>query len=296
MIRPITISYRAADGSLASRTFATYATHHGPIVRAASGKWIAVAMLNDPVPQLEQSWLRTKTFDYASFIKVAELKADSSNNTLFADDKGEIAFLAPQFVPRRDDRFDYKAPVDGADPATDWHGLHALDELPSVVNPATGWAANTNNAPWSSAGPASPRQADFPRYMDTFGQNYRGIHYIRELIGRHDFTLERLRDAAFDPAMPAFDDILPPLIAAWDALPAADPLKDRLKEQVATLRAWDRRWAADSVGTTLAILWGDELWDPYAQSGEGKKAFDYILSRSPHDKLEALGAGFGAAG
>ena len=286
--RTITVRWRGADGSMKSRDFATYATHHGPIVRAVGGKWIAIAMLNDPVPQLEQSWLRTRATDYASFMKVAERKANSSNNTLFADDKGEIAFLAPQFVPRRSDRFDYKGPVDGADPATDWKGLHALDELPRAVNPASGWAANTNNAPWSAAGPDSPRQADFPRYMDTFGQNYRGIHYARLLLGRHDFTLEKLRAAAFDSALPAFDDILPPLIAAWDGLPDADPLKARLKEQIAVLRGWDRRWAADSVATTLAVLWGDQLWDPYAESGEGKKAFAYILARSPREKLEAL--------
>ena len=284
----ITIRYRATDGVLRSRDFDTFATHHGPIVRAVGGKWIAIAMLNSPIVQLEQSWLRTRATDYASFIKVAERKADSSNNTLFADDKGEIAFLAPQFVPRRDNRFDYKAAVDGADPATDWRGLHALGELPSVVNPASGWVANTNNAPWSAAGPDSPRAADFPRYMDTFGQNYRVIHYSRLLLGRHDFTLETLRAAAFDATMPAFDDILPPLIAAWDLLDAADPLKAKLREQVETLRAWDRRWAADSVATTLAILWGDELWDPYALSGEGKGAFKYILSRPPHEKLEAL--------
>jgi acyl-homoserine-lactone acylase len=286
----ITIRWRAPDGSMTSRAFVTYATHHGPIVRASGGKWIAVAMLNNPIPQLEQSWLRTRATDYADFMKVAELKANSSNNTLFADDKGEIAFLSPQFVPKRDDRFDYAHVVDGADPATDWHGLHALDELPSAVNPASGWAFNTNNAPWSAAGPDSPRQADFPKYMDTFGQNYRGFHAIRLLLPKRPFTLETLRDAAFDSDLPAFDDLLPPLIQAWDDLPAADPLKAKLTEQIGALRAWDHRWSAESVPTALAILWGDEMWSRHAGIGDGRKSFSYITHRSAAEKLQALAA------
>ncbi len=286
--RTVTLRYRLADGSFRSRSFVTYATHHGPIVRAANGKWIAVAMLNSPVAQLEQSWLRTKAVDYASFVEVAQRRANSSNNTLFADDKGEIAFLAPQFVPKRDSRFDYRYPVDGADRATDWRGLHGLNDLPSAVNPASGWAVNTNNAPWFSAGAASPRQSDFPPYLDTFGQNYRGIHAIRLLMGRHDFTLESLRAAAFDSAMPAFDEVIPPLLAAWDGLRENDPMKARLRDQIALLRGWDNRWSADSVATTLAVLWGEDLWNPDNEDGEGPKAVGYLLRQPATAKLEAL--------
>src|SRR3546814_3339709 len=130
--------------------------------------------MNTPIPALKQSWLRTKTRDYASYMQVAALKANSSNNTLFADDRGEIAYLHPQFIPKRDDRFDYRKPVDGSDPATDWHGLLSLDAAPHVLSPANGWVFNTNNWPYSAAGADSPKHADYPRYMDTFGENPRG--------------------------------------------------------------------------------------------------------------------------
>ena len=129
--RKIVIAYRTPEG-LKRRAFTVYRTHHGPIVREANGKWIGFALMHRPIEALEQSFLRTKARDYASFMKVAELKANSSNNTLFADDKGEIAYLHPQFVPVRDNRFDYTKPVDGTDPATDWKGLHALDDLPQL--------------------------------------------------------------------------------------------------------------------------------------------------------------------
>src|ERR1700722_8667459 len=63
-VKAIKLTYRAADGAKVTREFKTYATHHGPIVREADGKWIAVALMNRPVAGLEQSFLRTKSTDY----------------------------------------------------------------------------------------------------------------------------------------------------------------------------------------------------------------------------------------
>ena len=107
-----------------------YRTHHGPVVREKDGRWVSVALMQKPVEALSQSYLLTKARTYAEFMKTMELRANSSNNTVYADRDGNIAYLHPQFIPRRDDRFDYTRPVDGADPATDWQGLHALDDAP----------------------------------------------------------------------------------------------------------------------------------------------------------------------
>src|SRR6185312_12403942 len=141
----ITIPYRAEGGRMAQQSFTVYRTHHGPIVRACQGKWIAVSLLNKPIEALEQSFGRTKTHDLAAFLKVSELDANSSNNTLFADSKGETALLLPQFMPRRDNRFDYTKPVDGSDPATDWRGMTPFSDMPKVINPRAGWVYNSND-------------------------------------------------------------------------------------------------------------------------------------------------------
>ena len=280
--RQITLSYRNKDGALAQRSFTAYFTHHGPIVREANGKWIAEALMNKPIPALEQSWLRTKTHDLASYMKVAELKANSSNNTLFADDKGEIAFLLPQFVPKRDNRFDYTKPVDGSDPATDWQGLTPLDQLPQVVNPPNGWTFNTNDWPYSAAGPYSPKKADYPRYMDTFGENPRGLHATRLLTGIKQVTLPSLITAAFDSYLPAFARQLPILIADYDALPANDPLRAKLAGQIQLLRDWDYRWGIASMPTSLAVFWGDTLWDEVskADTAEGLSIYDRMAEKA----------------
>ncbi|NID17533.1 penicillin acylase family protein [Luteibacter yeojuensis] len=290
-VREIVVPVRAADGSLIERRFTTYATHHGPIVRADGDKWIAEALMNKPLEALQQSWLRTKANDYAAYMKVAEFKANSSNNTLYADDKGNIAYLHPQFIPKRDDRFDYTKPVDGSNPDTDWQGLLPLDRAPHVFNPATGWAFNTNDWPYSAAGPDSPKPADFPRYMDSVGENPRGLHATRVLTGRKGFTLASLIDAAFDPYLPAFARQLPILIADYDALPASDPMKQTLAGPVALLRTWDYRWGIASMPTSLAVFWGDILWDKASKldTAEGLSVYDVMAEKAgPKARLGAL--------
>jgi acyl-homoserine-lactone acylase len=258
-VRPVTIRYRLPSGKLASRSFTTWFTHHGPIVRAGDGRWISFAMMNRPVEALQQSYLRTKATDLASFMQIAQLKANSSNNTIFADDKGEIAYLHPQFVPRRNDRFDYTKPVDGRDPATDWGSLHSLPELPNVISPPNGWVDNNNNAPWSAAGAFSPKAANYPRYMDMYGENFRGVHALQLLTHSRGWTLDKLTAAAYDSFQPGFTALIPGLIEAYDHLPTTDPRRARLSAQIAMVRGWNYRWGAQSVPQTLAMVWGLKL-------------------------------------
>ncbi|HEY8948388.1 MAG TPA: penicillin acylase family protein [Rhizomicrobium sp.] len=289
--KAVTITYRKPDGGKATRSFTTYYTSHGPVVREANGKWISMALMNTPVAALEQSWLRTKATDYASYLKVAELKANSSNNTIFADDKGETALLLPQFMPRRDDKFDYTKPVDGSDPTTDWQGLTPLSDLPQVVNPKNGWLYNTNNWPYSAAGADSPRQADYPKYMDTVGETPRGIHAMRVLNAQKNFTMETLLASAFDPYMPAFARLIPILVKAYDDSPSRDPLKGKLKDQIALLRDWDFKWSDHSLATALAVFWGDTLWDETIEAAktQGINPYDYMADHAtPAEKLKAL--------
>jgi acyl-homoserine-lactone acylase len=271
----VEIAYRTAAGGLAKRDFTVYRTHHGPVIRDLGGRWVSIALMQKPVEALSQSFLLTKAANYGEFMRAMALRANSSNNTVYADADGNIAYLHPQFVPRRADRFDYTHPVDGADPATDWQGLHALDELPRVLNPATGWIMNTNDWPYSAAGEASPHRADFPRYMDTAGENPRGLHATLLLAGRHDFTPDALNAAAYDSYLPAFAELVPTLLAAYDAEPPASPRHAALAGEIQALREWDYRWSVHSVATTLAALWGDQVWDAAKQDADAENLSVY---------------------
>ncbi|HEX7048802.1 MAG TPA: penicillin acylase family protein [Longimicrobiales bacterium] len=289
--REVTVRYRTPDGDMAERTFTAYRTHHGPIVRAVDGKWVSVALMEKPMEALIQSYSRTKAANLDEFLEIMEAHTNSSNNTVFADAEGNIAYLHSNFVPVRDDRFDYDRPVDGSDPATDWHGVHSIEDSPNSINPSTGFAYNSNNWPYSAAGAASPKREDYPRYMDRGSENPRGIHALMMLEGRTDWTLESLRAAAFDSYLPAFEKMVPALVQGWDALPAANSLKRATAEQVALLRDWDLRWGVESVPTSLAVFWGTEL---LREVGDDARAadmdvFEYAASRTTAEqRLEAL--------
>ncbi len=296
--RTITIRYRAKDGTMKSRTFTTYFAKPGPIVAKENGKWIAEALMNKPIPALEQSWLRTKATDLASYMKIAELKANSSNDTIFADDKGEIAFLVPQFIPKRDNKFDYTKAVDGSNPMTAWQGLTPLKDMPNVMNPPNGWVFNTNDWPWSAAGKYSPKASNYPQYMDMFGPNPRSKHALRLLKGASDFTMAKLITDAFNPYLPAFARLIPILLKDYGNLPANSPLKAKLAGPIGVLRHWDYRWGITSIPTSVAVFWGDTLWNEFAAKARASgidphkmnmRVYDYIAERvTPQARLEAL--------
>jgi acyl-homoserine-lactone acylase len=288
--RPITLRYRTDDGKLASRSFTAWMTHRGPIIRGDGNRWIAFAMMNRPVEALQQSFLRTKAPDLASFMKISDLKANSSNNAVFADDKGNIAVLAPEFMPRRDNRFDYTKPVDGSDPATDWRGLHEVSELPNTIDPPNGWAFNSNDWLYSAAGPYSPKPGNYPRYLDRAGVSYRTVHATRMLTQPGPWTLDRLQAAAFDSAQPSFEVLVPMLVSAWKALPGSDPRRARLAEPIAALDSWDKRWAITSVPNTLAQFWGDELVKAVTSRdwNDHDNAFRHMERLTPAEKLDTF--------
>jgi acyl-homoserine-lactone acylase len=289
-VSEITIPFKQGD-SLAYRKFTVYHSHHGPIVRADNGKWIATKLLLTPVPALSQSYLRTKTGNYAEFRKIQEMRTDTSNNTVYADADGTIAYFHGNFIPKRDVSFDFTRPVDGSNPATEWHGTHAIEDTITLLNPSNGYIFNTNNWPFSAAGTSSPKRENYPAYMWTKGENPRGIHAEEMLHDIHGVTLDSLIATAYDGHLTAFDVLLPPLIVAFDALPAGDARRATLQEPMAALKNWNRRTSADSVPTAVAVFWGQELVD--RKGAEARDAdepvYDYLAGNlTDAERIDAL--------
>ena len=290
IVRQITVPYKSDQG-MAQKTFTAYWTQHGPIIREENGKWVSIKLMQKPIEALSQSFLRTKAADYKSYLKTMEFKANSSNNTIFADADGDIAYFHGNFIPRRSTRFDFTRPVDGSNPETDWQGLLSVDETPHLLNPRSGWLYNSNNWPWSAAGPNSPKKEDYPAYVEMGGESARGLHAIKVLENKKDFTLDSLIAAAYDSYLTWFDKPLPALIKAWDQSPSSGPLKQKLSEQITALRSWDHRWAVDSIPTSLAVFWGEEMQHRVRADARkaGLSVEDYIAAKAaPETLLQAL--------
>ena len=290
-LRPVEVSevmlrYRDGD-AMAERSFRTYHTHHGPVTHMLDGQWVATRINWDPVNALRQSYVRTKQAGHEGFREMMDIRTNSSNNTVYADSDGNIAYYHGNFVPRRDPQFDYSRPVDGSNPATDWQGLHTVDEIVTVVNPPNGWIQNCNSTPFTAAGPYSPKRDDYPVYMAPDMESYRGIHAVRLLSEARDLTIDGLIELAYDPALPGFEKLIPGLIAAYDAAGADRP---ELAEPIDALRAWDYTVSIDSVAMTLAHFYGMRYRDEGANPGglRGMDLIDYFGTGSPHAERLAV--------
>lgn len=290
--REISVPYKS-DHGMAEKKFTVYYTQHGPVIGEQNGKWLTIHLMQEPVKALTQSYTRTKATNYKAFRQTMELHTNSSNNTIFADADGDIAYFHGNFIPRRDPRFDWTKPVDGSDPATDWHGLLSVDETPHLLNPRSGWIYNSNDAPWSAAGPDSPKKEDFPVYVETGGESARGRHAVLVLEKKKDFTLDSLIAAAYDSYQPWFQKPIPALLKAWDAAPDSNPLKAKLADPIELLRAWNLRWGVASIPTSLAVFWGQDLERHVGAEARraGIPAYDYIGSKvSAEQLLQSLAA------
>jgi acyl-homoserine-lactone acylase len=287
----IVVPYKT-DHGMAQKKFTVYRTHHGPIIREVNGKWVSIRLMQEPVPQLTQSFIRTKAQDYKSYLQSMELKANSSNNTIFADADGDIAYFHGNFIPKRDSSFDWTKPVDGSNPATEWRGTLSIDETPHLLNAKSGWIYNSNNAPWSAAGPSSPKKEDYPAYVEMGGESARGLHAVRLLQNKTDFTLQSLITAAYDSYLPWFEKPMAALIKAWDDTPATDPQKAKLADQIGILRSWDLRWGVTSVPTSLAIFWGEDIARQGGRAARGAdiSTADYVAKMPVQQQLASLAA------
>lgn len=293
-LRPVTsekikLAYKTAEG-MTSREFTIYKTHHGPVIADRNDKWITISLMNEPLKALTQSFSRTKADGYEAFNKSMQLQTNSSNNTVYADDKGNIAYYHGNFIPKRDPRFDWEKPVDGSNPATDWKGLHPVEECIHVLNPDNGWIQNCNSTPFTVSGDQSPKKENYPPYMAPDDENFRGIHAIRVLGDSSNITLDKLIASAYDSYLPAFEKLIPALLKAYDQ---AGRNKKDLVEPMQVLREWNYRFGEESVATSVAIYWAqalrkkvsDQLPNRYDPIG----TVNYLIDKtSDKQKIEAL--------
>lgn len=284
------------DG-MKERSLTAYYTHHGPVVGSRGTKWLSLKQQNRTATGLIQSWQRTKAANLASFQQTMDLKANHSTNTLYADDKGNIAYWHGNFIPRRANGYDWTLPVPGDTSLTEWQGVHELKELFHLVNPAGGWLQNCNSSPFTAAGFISLPYDSFPAYMAPEGENFRSLYAIQALSKQGKLTVDDLVSLGMSHYLPAFDSLLPPLLTDFKNLSVNDPLHVTLAEPMKELAAWDRHSSTTSVATTLAVLWGYTLLSnadlntlTSEKSSHQVALFSEIVrSTPPAQRLEMLG-------
>ncbi len=249
----VTLRYSTGDNQFAERSFPIYRTHQGPITHMLDDQWVVTRINWNPVDALSQSYQRMKTANYDEFLAMMDTRTNSSNNTVFADAEGNIAYFHGNFMPRRDAQFDYSQPVDGSNPATDWQGVHEVAETVMVVNPPNGWIQNSNATPYTVSGEFSPDPANYPPYMAPDPENFRQLNSVELLSATSGLDINSLLDLAYDPTLKGFEQMIPGLVSAWDELETDWP---DLEQPIETLRSWNFDVSVDSVAMTLAHFYG----------------------------------------
>lgn len=258
-VKPIQLSYRTTTG-MATKKFTTLYTHHGPVMAKRNGQYLSLRADNRIANGLLQCWLRTKATGLESFEKTLDLKGNISNNTVYADAQGNIAYWHGNRIPKRNPAIDWTKPVDGSLSQTEWQGYHSIGETVHSINPSNGWLQNCNSTPFTVAGKQSPVKEKYPAYMAPDGENFRGINAVRVLQETKGYTLEKLIEAGYDTRLAAFEVLIPALIKAFEKdISPTDTLFAYLAGPVQVLKAWDFRSGENSIATTLAVEWGQRL-------------------------------------
>jgi acyl-homoserine lactone acylase PvdQ len=273
MEKKIRIKY-LENGVLQTKTFKTFYTNHGPVMAEREGKWVSLKSYNRAMTSLEQSWIRTKSKSFADYKKAMEIKANTSNNTVYADNQGNIAYWHGNFVPIRDKKLNWSKLMDGSISSTNWQGLHKVSETVHIYNPENGWLQNCNSTPFTAAGKYSPKQADYPAYMAPDGENFRGVNAVRVLAADKKFTIDKVIKAGYDNYLSAFEVLVPALIKSFEQnVKPNDSLYIALNEPISILEKWDYRSTESSIASTLAIEWAYKLNNAiqriYIDEGDG---------------------------
>ncbi|HKX30897.1 MAG TPA: penicillin acylase family protein, partial [Blastocatellia bacterium] len=258
-------------GGLVTKTFKFRKTHHGPVVAVRDGRPLSVRMaMYEEGGQMEQRYLMSKARNFKEFKAAMSRLAIPMFNTMYADREGNIWYCYYGAVPKRDPKYDWSQPVDGSIPGTEWRGYHALDELPQVFNPSTGWTQNCNATPFlaTAEGAAdNPDPAKYPAYMVPEPDNSRSRISRRILSERPQFTFEDWERAAFDNRCIEAETLIPALAAEWERLKAADPAKAAATaEAIETLKAWNGRAEIDSVAMSVFALWAFTRTQPQTRA------------------------------
>lgn len=274
--KAITINY-LENGKLIPKKFKTHFTNHGPIMAKRDEKWISLKSNNRSMNSLVQSWIRTKSKGFDDYKKAMDLKANTSNNTVFADNKGNIAYWHGNFIPIRNKSLNCAKAMDGTTSATQWKGLHDVSETVHLYNPTNGWLQNCNSTPYSVAGANSPKKENYPSYMAPDDENFRAINAVRLLNKGDKYTLDKIISDGYDTKLSFFEVLIPALVARFEEnIKPENSLYNDLAEPIAILKKWDYYSKENSVATTLAIEWGVKLYPDIQKSAINNEDIDQV--------------------
>ena len=242
------LKVRQKDGTLREEQLALKQSIHGPVIAEKNGKALALRIVG-----LEQSGMLAQWWDMMRARSLAEFEAVLKRlqlpmfTVLYADRDGRIMHFFGGITPVRPaGDWDWAGIVPGDTSETLWTEAHGYDDLPKVIDPASGWLQNANDPPWTTTFPAALDANQFPRYMAPRRMRLRAQRSARMLMEDDSISFEELILYKHSTRMELADRLLD------DLLPAAQQSSsDQVRRAAQVLSSWDRKADAGSRGAVL---------------------------------------------
>jgi acyl-homoserine lactone acylase PvdQ len=246
--------------------FEVECTHHGPIVAHKNGKAYAMKL-----PYADQYALPEQSYAMATARNLTEMKKALSmfqlmeQNVMVATVDGDIFYVRNGRVPIRPKGYNWTRPVPGNTSATEWLGIHPIDDLVQSLNPWQGYMQNCNVSPehMTMFCPMLPdRYADRPYlYNPDNPLHQRAAMTLNQLHGNTRMTVADAFAIAMSTQVYNADRWQFRLAAAWEKADAKRKADERSAKLCDLILRWNRRADADSVGAVAYRYWKDQLGD-----------------------------------
>ncbi|MEO0464177.1 MAG: acylase [Pseudomonadota bacterium] len=130
---------------------------HGPVIENDKGFFAIRYGGMGSVQQLDAYYRINKATSLDEWQTQIARMAIPSTNFIYADEAGNIAYVYNAAIPDRpeDVEANWRGILDGSRSDLIWEGAVDYEELPKLVNPASGWLYNSNNEPYTAAGEGS---------------------------------------------------------------------------------------------------------------------------------------------
>ncbi|HSM52694.1 MAG TPA: acylase [Erythrobacter sp.] len=227
-----------------------YRSVHGPVIFNHTGVYALRYGGIDSVEQLDAYYRLNKATNLAEWQAQLARMAVPSTNFIYADEAGNIAYVYNAALPDRPKGANWRGVLPGDSSGLIWRGPVSYDQLPKLINPASGWLFNANNQPYSAAGPGSDLSpADFAPELGielkTTNRAERAARLMANAPVIDRATLEAIKyDTGYERAGYVAD--------LWSALEKLDLSKEpNLAKARDLLLTWD--FKADNRGKADAI-------------------------------------------
>ncbi len=223
---------------------------HGPVIVNESGAFAIRYGGMDSIEQLDAYYRLNKARDFDEWRAQLARMAIPSTNFIYGDRSGNIAMFYNAALPNRRAGPDWRSILPGNQSALITQGTVRFEQIPQIVNPASGWIFNANNSPWSAAGPGSDlTESDFAPELGIETKTTNRARRAAKLMAEAEFidrpTLERIK---YDTGYEREGYVA----ALFDAVAALDLRRDRnLQRAQRLLATWD--YTADGVGSADAL-------------------------------------------